>query len=172
MKLEVITGNITTLAVDAIVNAANENLLGGGGVDGAIHGAAGRGLLEECREIRRTKYIGGLPVGEAVITGRYALPAKAVIHTVGPVYDEVDNPAELLANAYKNSLRVAEENAVRSIAFPAISTGVFRFPKKEAAVVVRDVMRTFQFRNVQRVVLCYYSDEDRMLAERIILGKK
>ena len=108
MKLEIIQGDITKLNVDAIVNAANNSLLGGGGVDGAIHSAAGPKLLEECKELRRTKYKNGLPTGEAVITKGYKLPAKFIIHTVGPVYDEEKSPATLLEKAYKNSLEVAE----------------------------------------------------------------
>lgn len=137
MKLEIIQGDITRLKLDAIVNAANESLMGGGGVDGAIHRAAGPQLVAECEEIRRTQYPKGLPTGQAVITGGYRLPANHVIHTVGPVYDEDPNPAALLADAYRNSLRVAEENRLRSIAFPAISTGIFGYPKEEAARVVK-----------------------------------
>lgn len=127
LDLQVHQGDITKLQVDAIVNAANETLLGGGGVDGAIHRAAGPKLLDECREI------GGCPTGEARITGGYDLPAKFVIHTVGPVWHGGgQGEAELLANCYRNSLKLAAENDVRTIAFPAISCGVYGYPLEEA----------------------------------------
>lgn len=128
VEISVWQGDITTLAVDAIVNAANESLLGGGGVDGAIHRAAGPGLLAECRGI------GGCPTGEARITGGYDLPARFVIHTVGPVWQGGERGEDaLLAACYRNTLALARENGVRSIAFPAISTGVYHFPAGRAA---------------------------------------
>jgi O-acetyl-ADP-ribose deacetylase (regulator of RNase III) len=136
--LSVIVADITTLAVDAIVNAANESLLGGGGVDGAIHRAAGPELLAECREI------GGCPTGEARITRGYRLPARFVIHTVGPVWrGGRSGEPELLASAYRSSLELALENGLRRIAFPAISTGVYAFPADQAAEIAARTVAGF-----------------------------
>src|SRR5437016_8418459 len=133
-RVLVIVADITKQDVDAIVNAANSSLLGGGGVDGAIHRAGGPEVLEECCEIRRTRFPEGLPTGEAVITSGGKLPALYVIHTVGPIFgEEHGNEAELLANCYHNSLAVALETGLASIAFPAISTGVYGYPLAEAA---------------------------------------
>lgn len=140
-RVIVTTGDITTQFVDAIVNAANSTLLGGGGVDGAIHDAGGPAILEECKKIRQTAYPDGLPTGEAVITTAGLLPAKHVIHTVGPVYGRNDGrDAELLANCYLNSIRVAAEHSLISIAFPAISTGIYGYPKEEAARVASNAI--------------------------------
>ena len=125
--IEVVMADITTLKVDAIVNAANSTLLGGGGVDGAIHRAAGPGLLEECRRI------GGCPVGEARITGGYKLPARFVIHTVGPIWrGGIHGEDQLLARCYQSCFALAEKNGIKSIAFPAISTGAYGFPLERA----------------------------------------
>ncbi len=167
MQLEIIQGDITKLVVDAIVNAANSSLMGGGGVDGAIHRAAGPELLDECREIRRTQHPDGLPTGHAVITKGYRLPAKYVIHTVGPIYNKEKDPARLLADAYRNSLRIAEENMLKSIAFPAISTGVFGYPKEEAARIVKQIISDYPFKSIQKVILCYFSAQDAAIAEQM-----
>ena len=154
--LRVIVADITTLAVDAVVNAANESLLGGGGVDGAIHRAAGPGLLEECRRI------GGCPTGEARITRGYLLPARFVIHTVGPVWrGGRSGEPELLASAYRSSLRLALENSLRSIAFPAISTGVYGYPPGSAAEIAVGTAAAF-VRNhpdaLSEVIFCCFSE--------------
>jgi O-acetyl-ADP-ribose deacetylase (regulator of RNase III) len=127
--IELVRGNIVEQAVDAIVNAANTSLLGGGGVDGAIHRAAGPELLAECRTL------GGCPTGQARITGGYHLPARHVIHTVGPVYHGQPRDAELLASAYRSSLQLASQHGVRTIAFPSISTGAYGYPLDEAAQI-------------------------------------
>jgi O-acetyl-ADP-ribose deacetylase (regulator of RNase III) len=135
-RLVVIVGDITRENAEAIVNAANSSLMGGGGVDGAIHHAGGPAILEACREIRQTQYPDGLTTGEAVITTGGNLPARYVIHTVGPVYGEHNGrEAQLLAACYRNSLRLAAGHSLKSIAFPAISTGVFGYPLSEAAAV-------------------------------------
>ncbi len=153
--LDVIEGDITRLDVDAIVNAANESLLGGGGVDGAIHRAAGPELLAECRTL------GGCPTGEARITRGYRLKARHVIHTVGPVWNGGKRgEPELLANCYRNSLALARQHGLKSIAFPAISTGVYRFPKELATeIAVREVHRHAAD---ERVIFCCF---DRAMAD-------
>ena len=137
-EIEIVDGDITTLAVDAIVNAANSSLLDGGGVDGAIHDAAGPGLLAECRTL------GGCPTGEARITGGYRLPARHVIHTVGPIWHGgVANEDELLARCYRNSLALAAQHRLKTIAFPAISTGIYGFPLERATQVAVHEVRDF-----------------------------
>lgn len=142
-RITLIRGDITRQEVDAIVNAANSTLLGGGGVDGAIHRAGGPAILAECREIRARQ--GGCPTGEAVITTAGALPASRVIHTVGPVWDGRDpqHLDRLLASCYVNSLRLAADNGLRTVAFPNISTGVYGYPKERAAAVAIAAVRSF-----------------------------
>ena len=155
MKLEFLRGDITTLAVDAIVNAANCSLLGGGGVDGAIHRAAGPELLAACRPF------GGCRTGEAVITPGFRLPCRFVIHTPGPVWHGGNRgEAELLGACYRNSLRLAAKNGCASIAFPAISTGVYRYPKREAAQIAVETVRAWNETLPERVVFCCFSAED------------
>lgn len=135
-RVVVLTGDITRQNVDAIVNAANSTLLGGAGVDGTIHRAGGARILEACREIRRTQFPDGLPTGEAVITTGGDLAARYVIHTVGPIYGQHDgHEAGLLAKCYRNSLALAAKHKLASIAFPAISTGAYGYPRAEAAAV-------------------------------------
>src|ERR1700750_516070 len=140
--IKVIQGDLTKIKVDAIVNAANTSLLGGGGVDGAIHRAGGKSILEACQKIRSKQ--GGCKVGEAVITTAGLLPAKYVIHTVGPVWNGGHNgEPNLLANCYRNSLQLAVENGVTTIAFPNISTGIYHFPKPEAADIAINTVQQF-----------------------------
>ena len=134
-------GDITLQEVDAIVNAANGSLMGGGGVDGAIHRAGGPSILAACKEIRRTIYPDGLPTGKAVATMAGDLPARWVIHTVGPVYARERDPAALLDSCHTESLRVADELGARTVAFPAISTGIYGYPIEEAAPVAVDAVR-------------------------------
>lgn len=139
-RIELLEGDITRQRVDAIVNAANATLLGGGGVDGAIHREGGPAILAECREIRRTGFPDGLPTGRAVATTAGRLPARWVIHTVGPVYAPSEDRSDLLASCHAESLAVADELGARTVAFPAISTGVYGYPLEEAApVAIRSV---------------------------------
>jgi O-acetyl-ADP-ribose deacetylase (regulator of RNase III) len=141
VKIEAVRGDITEQAVDAIVNAANSTLLGGGGVDGAIHRAGGPAILAECRALREGDYADGLPTGQAVATTAGDLAARWVIHTVGPVYSAVADPAALLASCHTEALRVADELGARTVAFPAISTGVYGYPVEEAAPVAVGAVR-------------------------------
>lgn len=163
--MKIFQGDITTLEVDAIVNAANNSLLGGGGVDGAIHRAAGPGMLAECVTL------GGCNTGETKITGGYDLPSKHVIHTVGPVWDGGRaNEDALLADCYRNSLKLGEENGLRMVAFPAISTGVFGFPKERATrIAVREV-RAFldQDVGVDQVIFVCFSERDFGIYQRVL----
>jgi O-acetyl-ADP-ribose deacetylase (regulator of RNase III) len=161
-RLIVKSGDLTDEAVDTIVNAANASLLGGGGVDGAIHRRGGPAIVEECRVIRATRYPDGLPTGEAVITTGGNLPAKHVIHTVGPIYGmNRGRDAELLAACYRNSIELAVSNDLSSIAFPSISTGAFGYPKHEAApVVYRTVSQAMESRPEIEVRLVFFSETD------------
>jgi len=156
-RLEIIEGDITKLDVDAIVNAANKSLLGGGGVDGAIHRAAGSGLLAE------TRTLGSAQTGQAKITGGYNLVARFVIHTVGPVWHGGrNNEDELLASCYRNSLAVAVDNGVRTIAFPAISTGVYSFPIERATAIALRQIADFlsSERSIEKVICCCFNRRD------------
>ena len=155
--LTAIKADITTLKVDAIVNAANESLLGGGGVDGAIHQAAGPELLQACR------LLGGCKTGEAKITKGFNLPAKFVIHTVGPVWHGgISKEAELLRSCYQRSLELAEENGITSIAFPAISTGIYGYPFREATKIAINTVKEFSLKNtcVNEIIFCCFTDND------------
>jgi O-acetyl-ADP-ribose deacetylase len=158
-----LVGDITRQQVDVIVNAANATLLGGGGVDGAIHRAGGPAILKECREIRRSQYPDGLPTGEAVITTGGNLPARFVVHTVGPIYGQhAGREAELLGACYKNALQLSVQNALASIAFPAISTGAFGYPApKAASVSSRTIMEFLKTDSVLKEVrLVFFSQND------------
>jgi O-acetyl-ADP-ribose deacetylase (regulator of RNase III) len=153
--IRVVRADITSLAVDAIVNAANETLLGGGGVDGAIHRAAGRELRQACQKI------GGCPTGEARITSGFRLPATWVIHTVGPVWKGGDKgESDLLVACYKNSFDLALQNRVSTIAFPSISTGAYGYPIEEATTIAVGVMQSYQDK-FEEIVCCCFSEEDR-----------
>src|SRR5256714_7685242 len=162
-RITVIVDDITKQDVEAIVNAANSSLLGGGGVDGAIHRAGGPAILEECREIRRTRFPQGLPTGEAVVTTGGKLPALYVIHTVGPIYGEHrGREAELLGNWYHNSLTLAVEKNLTSVAFPSISTGVYGYPRSQAAEISSKTIENFLStdRQLREVRLVFFQAQD------------
>ena len=168
-RVSIIRGDITTLEVDAIVNAANTSLLGGGGVDGAIHRAGGPQILEECRKIRNRQ--GGCAVGEAVITSGGNLKAKYVIHTVGPVWNGGNGEEDkLLARCYFNSLKLAIENDIRTIAFPNISTGIYGYPKGRAAEVATDAVREFlkSDSSISKLIFCCYDEENFKVYKSIL----
>ncbi len=158
-------GDITKKQTDAIVNAANTSLLGGGGVDGAIHKAGGKTILEECKKI------GGCAVGSAVITTAGNLPSKYIIHTVGPIWHNGNNSEEiLLANAYRNSLKVAVDNHITTIAFPNISTGVYNFPKQKAAEIAIQTVNDFlsDDKSIEQVVFVCFDDENYRIYEQLL----
>ncbi|MEO5340308.1 MAG: O-acetyl-ADP-ribose deacetylase [Magnetococcus sp. MYC-9] len=165
------TGDITKLSMDAIVNAANASLMGGGGVDGAIHRAGGPAILEECRTIRRDIYPDGLPSGEAVVTAGGRLPARLVIHTAGPIYHSDPDPAGNLARCYRRCLELAYAHEVKRLAFPGISTGVYGFPKASAARIAIGTIREF-FAQVpdadMSVTLVAFSSEDELVLKRVL----
>jgi O-acetyl-ADP-ribose deacetylase (regulator of RNase III) len=160
-RVDILVGDITQLTVDAIVNAANNSLLGGGGVDGAIHRAGGPEILAACRDIRRTRLPNGLPTGEAVITTGGQLAARYVIHTVGPVWGQHVSSSELLARCYRRSLELADSHGLKTLAFPAISTGVYGYPKDEAARVASSTIRdALPSTSIELVRLVFFSASD------------
>ncbi|XP_036592332.1 ADP-ribose glycohydrolase MACROD1 [Trichosurus vulpecula] len=166
-KISLFRGDITKLQVDAIVNAANSSLMGGGGVDGCIHRAAGHLLKEECRTLRRCE------TGKAEITGGYRLPAKSVIHTVGPMVQGDPSPSQVqeLRNCYLNSLQLVLDNGIRSVAFPCISTGVFGYPSEAAAEVVLGVLRGWLEEHadkVDRLVICVFLEKDEKIYRKLL----
>ncbi len=164
-RIELISGDITKLNVDAVVNAANSSLLGGGGVDGAIHRAAGPDLLEEC------KGLNGCKTGEAKLTKGYDLPAKYVIHTVGPIWREgIHDETQLLRNAYQNSLELAVANHIKTIAFPNISTGVYGFPKVLAAKIAVNTVNAFLRTNstIEKVIFVVFDEENREIYDGLL----
>jgi O-acetyl-ADP-ribose deacetylase len=168
-RIKLLKGDITKVKTEAIVNAANSSLLGGGGVDGAIHRAAGPELLEACQRIRAKQ--GGCNTGEAVITTAGNLPASYVIHTVGPVWQGGNkNEPELLANCYRNSLNLAVENNIKSIAFPNISTGVYGYPKNKAAEIAIETVTGFLTKNnlPDEVIFVVFDEENYQLYEKIL----
>jgi len=165
-KIKLYKGDITKLKVDAIVNAANKTLLGGGGVDGAIHRAAGKLLLEECKKLN------GCETGDAKITNAYHLPSKFVIHTVGPVYNGGKyNESYKLASCYKRSLELAKENGIKTIAFPNISTGVYRYPKKEAAKIALKEVTVFleSSNDIEEVIFCVFDEENYSIYKKLMV---
>ena len=168
--MKVVQGDITTLEVDAIVNAANQVMLGGGGVDGAIHRAAGRELYDACQKVPEVRPGVRCPTGEARITPGFKLPAKFVIHTVGPVYrDGQHGEPEKLANCYRNSLALAAENGCRSVAFPCISTGVYGYPVEAAArIAVSEVSAFLTSHADMTIAICCFSDYDRQVYEKLL----
>lgn len=167
MNIELIKGDITGITADAIVNAANSSLLGGGGVDGAIHRAGGPQILEECREIRNKQ--GKCNTGEAVVTTAGNLPAKYVIHTVGPVWNgDKEKCSALLADCYRNSLTLAESLGINTIAFPNISTGIYGFPKEPAGKIAVDEVKNFRSDVIKKVIFVCFDDENEEIYKKLL----
>jgi O-acetyl-ADP-ribose deacetylase (regulator of RNase III) len=166
VQIELVTGDITAERVDAIVNAANSSLLGGGGVDGAIHRKGGPAILDECRALRASRYGRGLPIGHAVATTAGRLPARWVIHTVGPVWTTTEDRSPLLRRCYANSLAVAAELGATSVAFPLISSGIYRWPKPDAIAQALTAMRTPP-PSIELLRLVLFDDDTRQTAEQV-----
>lgn len=168
MKIELLKADVTEIQVDAIVNAANTSLLGGGGVDGAIHRKGGKAILEECIKIRNKQ--GGCKTGEAVITTAGNLPSKYVIHTVGPVWNgDKEEKSKLLADCYQNSLTLALENGIKTIAFPNISTGIYHFPKDKAAEIAVKAVKDFdRILEIEKVLFVCFDDENYQIYKSIL----
>lgn len=167
MKIELTKGNITKIKSDAIVNAANSYLLGGGGVDGAIHRTGGSEILEECRQIRNRQ--DKCKTGEAVVTTAGNLPAKYVIHTVDPVWNnDEEKESQLLANCYRNSLKLAESLEVKTIVFPNISTGVYRFLKELAGKIAVDEVKNFKSDIIEKVIFVCFDDENEEIYKKLL----
>jgi O-acetyl-ADP-ribose deacetylase len=166
MRIELVTGDITHERVDAIVNAANSSLLGGGGVDGAIHRKGGPAILEQCRALRASRYGRGLPIGQAVATTAGRLPARWVIHTVGPVWSTTEDRSQTLRDCYTNSLTVAAELGATSIAFPLISSGIYRWPKDDAVAQALAVLNQ-AVTTVEHARLVLFDEHTRAIAEQV-----
>lgn len=167
MKIELIKADITKIKSDAIVNAANSSLLGGGGVDGAIHRVGGNAILEECKQIRNKQ--GKCKTGEAVVTTAGNLPAKYVIHTIGPIWNnDEEKCSQLLANCYRNSLKLAESLNVKTISFPNISTGVYRFPKELASKIAIQEVKNFRSDVVEKVIFVCFDEENEEIYEKLL----
>ena len=170
--MQIVQGDITKLAVDAIVNAANQMMLGGGGVDGAIHRAAGEELFDACLKVPEVRPDVRCPTGEARITPGFRLPAKFVVHTVGPVYrDGQHGESEKLANCYRNSLALAVKNGCKSVAFPCISTGVYGYPIEDAAKIAVREAKAFLAAHDIEIVFCCFSERDAKIYEAILKGE-
>jgi len=162
-KFRITRGDITEVHADAVVNAANSSLLGGGGVDGAIHRRGGPEILAACKELRATTLPDGLPAGQAVATTAGRLPARWVIHTVGPVYAKGEDRSETLASCYRESIRVADELGARTIAFPAISTGVYGWPKDDAARIALRAVTATRPEHVEEALFVFFSEQDQLI---------
>ena len=168
LVIEIIKADITKINADAIVNAANSSLLGGGGVDGAIHRAGGKQILDECIEIRNRQ--GKCKTGEAVATSAGNLPAKYVIHTVGPIWNnDVEKCSKLLANCYKNSLKLAESLGAKTISFPNISTGVYRFPKELAAKIAIQEVKNFESEIIEKITFVCFDEENVEIYRKLLI---